>query len=171
MRKGNLTRGYLVLRGAQRLKQRAEKLAAVFQGPARILWNEDQTPHPFGCAQGRLCRTKRDKGGAPTATLAQLKNADYFFCQVIPPSALLQISLLLVESTICGGRAGVLPGWISPCRVVPCRSPCRLMFVTSDLSCWPFVEGCTRTQVKPPSTEWKSVPVCPPVHISWPWFA
>jgi putative transposase len=25
-----------------------------------------QNPHPFGCAQGRLCRTKRDKGGAPS---------------------------------------------------------------------------------------------------------
>ena len=27
---------------------------------------ESQSPHPFDLAQGRLCRKKRDKGGAPS---------------------------------------------------------------------------------------------------------
>jgi hypothetical protein len=133
-----------VLGGAARLKQSAEQLAAVFQRPA--------------------CKDQRGVSGTkiklPTAMLAQFRNWDYFFCQVIPPSGLVQISLL-VESTTRGGL-GALPG-----RGLPSRS----MFVTSEVSCWPFMEGCTCAQLNPPSVEWKSVPACPPVHISWPWLA
>ena len=29
--------------------------------------NQSQNPHPFDFAQGRLCRKKRDKGGAPSS--------------------------------------------------------------------------------------------------------
>ena len=33
---------------------------------------QNQNPHPFGFAQGRLCRKKRDKGGAPDEILRGL---------------------------------------------------------------------------------------------------
>jgi len=46
-----------------------EHFRVVFPGMGNGV-QKNQNPHPFDFAQGRLCRIKRDKGGAPGAPLA-----------------------------------------------------------------------------------------------------
>ncbi len=56
----------------------------------------------------RVLRAAPKTGEKKSRKAEHQKRRDHFFSQVFPPSALLQISLLLVESTISAGP------WTSP---------------------------------------------------------
>ena len=77
----------------------------------RIEFWESQNPHPFGFAQGKACRTKRDKGGAPEDGELRIVRGSFFweeFAQVSRKCSRrfrgAQERMFLSYGILCSGR-------------------------------------------------------------------